>query len=537
MDDRSGKSGALGLGFQRPFGLINWRATERMAREILERVGGGIDPETRIFRLSRTERSLVAIARALASNAKLLVLDEPTSSLTAADVDRLFEVLSALKEKGVAMIFVSHRLDEVFRIADRIVVMRDGRVVGACPTSETSPDHLVDLIVGQRLASKYPKAPAPATTNTALDVRDLRIGPLPEVSFRARKGELLALTGLKGAGQREIGRALFGLEPWRGGSVLLGNRPVTFGSPLEAIRNGIGYASANRHDDSLALPLSVRENFFLNPTHRGIPFHRPILPAAEKQEAWRWTKTSPIAPLSSTEAGSSPNSRAILSPCPNSYAHHRAASRPLPKEATPMQSLKSDALEPDLHNLPTDGLSRFVALVLRSFSVYGLIFITLGLVVLFSVLLPGTFFTWLNARLIMSNQAVIALLALAAMIPMVAGKIDISLGYNVVLCEVLAISLQTDHHLPWPLVLVIPLALGAFLGVFNALLVEIARIDSFIATLGTGTVIYAIALWYTNGEQVIGKIPASFHRMEFPCDRHRLSPAKIWKKMELLPRN
>ena len=287
---------ALGLRFQRRFGLINWRATGRKAREILERVGGGIDPETRIFRLSRTERSLVAIARALASNAKLLVLDEPTSSLTSADVDRLFEVLSALKEKGVAMIFVSHRLDEVFRIADRMVVMRDGRVVGACPTSETSPDHLVDLIVGQRLASKYPKAPAPATTDAALDVRDLRIGPLPEVSFRARKGELLALTGLKGAGQREIGRALFGLEPWRGGSVLLGSRPVTFSSPLEAIRNGIGYASANRHDDSLALPLSVRENFFLNPTHRGIPFHRPILPAAEKQEAWRWTKLFGVRP-------------------------------------------------------------------------------------------------------------------------------------------------------------------------------------------------------------------------------------------------
>lgn len=174
-----------------------------------------------------------------------------------------------------------------------------------------------------------------------------------------------------------------------------------------------------------------------------------------------------------------------------------------------MQSLKSDALEPDRHDLPP-GFARFAALAFRSFSVYGLIFITLGLILLFSLLLPGTFFTWLNARLIMSNQAAIALLALAAMIPMVAGKIDISLGYNVVLCEVLAISLQTQYHLPWPLVLVLLLGLGALLGVFNALLVEIARIDSFIATLGTGTVIYAVALRYTNGEQVIGKIPASF---------------------------
>lgn len=219
---------ALGVQFQRRLGLIDWRATNRAAREVLDRVGGGIDPETRIFRLSRTERSLVAIARALASNAKVLVLDEPTSSLTAADVDRLFEVLHALKAKGVAMIFVSHRLDEVFRIADRIVVMRDGRVVGACPTCETTPEHLVDLIVGKRLASKYPKAAKPTNGNNALEVRNLRIGPLPEVSFQARKGELLALTGLKGAGQREIGRALFGLEPWRGGTVTLGNRPVAF---------------------------------------------------------------------------------------------------------------------------------------------------------------------------------------------------------------------------------------------------------------------------------------------------------------------
>ena len=143
---------ALGVKFQRRFGLIDWHATSRAAKEILNRVGGGIDPETRIFRLSRTERSLVAIARALASNAKVLILDEPTSSLTAADVDRLFGVLGALKQKGVAMIFVSHRLDEVFRIADRIAMLYKGKIIWHGPTKDidASGNAFVDQFIHGR---------------------------------------------------------------------------------------------------------------------------------------------------------------------------------------------------------------------------------------------------------------------------------------------------------------------------------------------------------------------------------------------------
>jgi ribose transport system permease protein len=174
------------------------------------------------------------------------------------------------------------------------------------------------------------------------------------------------------------------------------------------------------------------------------------------------------------------------------------------------QSIKSDALEPDLSDLRGAGAKGFLTAALRLFPVYGLVFITLLLILLFSALLPGTFATWINARLILSNQSTVALLALAATIPMVAGKIDLSIGYSVVLWEVLTISLQTNYHLPWLLVMVILLFLGGLLGLVNALLVELARIDAFIATLGTGTVIYALALWHTNGQQVIGEIPDSF---------------------------
>ena len=175
-----------------------------------------------------------------------------------------------------------------------------------------------------------------------------------------------------------------------------------------------------------------------------------------------------------------------------------------------MQSLRSDALEPDTHHLTEKGWSRIFKIGLHYLPVYGLVILTGILISVFSVLLPGTFCTWTNARLIMSNQSVTAVLALAAMVPMVAGKIDLSLGYGVVLSEVLAISFQTAYHLPWPLVLVLLLLVGAAIGLANALLVELAQIDSFIATLGTGTVIYAIALWYTNGEQVIGTVAPGF---------------------------
>ncbi len=171
------------------------------------------------------------------------------------------------------------------------------------------------------------------------------------------------------------------------------------------------------------------------------------------------------------------------------------------------QSVKSDALEPDAKELRAlSPLPRF----LRRLPVYGVPVLTIILIALFSVLLPDTFPTWTNARLTMSNQAVTALLALAVTVPMVAGKIDISIGYGVVLWEVLAISLQTEHGVPWPLMAVLVICGGMLLGVINALLVELAKIDAFIATLGTGTVIYALALWYTDGQQVIGQLPESF---------------------------
>jgi ribose transport system permease protein len=175
-----------------------------------------------------------------------------------------------------------------------------------------------------------------------------------------------------------------------------------------------------------------------------------------------------------------------------------------------MQSIESTALEPTRSELAGLTASQKIA---RYIPVYGLVILTVLLIVLFSILLPATFPTLLNLRSIVSDKAIIALLSLAAMIPMASGRIDLTVGYGIVLWHILAISLQTMFGVPWPVAVAIVLALGAITGFLNGLLVEVARIDSFIATLGTGTILYALALWHTGGRQVVGVLPEGFYAL------------------------
>ncbi|MBB3570245.1 ABC transporter permease [Rhizobium sp. BK491] len=175
-----------------------------------------------------------------------------------------------------------------------------------------------------------------------------------------------------------------------------------------------------------------------------------------------------------------------------------------------MQSIESNALEPTRAELSAMSFGQKIQ---RLLPVYGLVILTVFLILLFSILLPQTFPTMLNLRSIVSDKTIIAILSLAAMIPMAAGRIDLTIGYGIVLWHVLAISLQTMFGLPWPVAVLIVIALGALTGFLNGLLVEIAKIDSFIATLGTGTVLYAIALWHTGGRQVVGMLPQGFYAL------------------------
>ena len=173
-----------------------------------------------------------------------------------------------------------------------------------------------------------------------------------------------------------------------------------------------------------------------------------------------------------------------------------------------MQSIESDALEPTRAELKS---LTFFQKIGRLLPVYGLVLLTLLLIFIFSTLLPETFPTMLNVRAILSDKSIIALLSLAAMIPMAAGRIDLTVGYGIVIWHILTISLQTKFGIPWPMAVLSVLVLGAFVGFLNGMLVEVAKIDSFIATLGTGTILYALALWHTGGRQMVGALPDGFY--------------------------
>lgn len=250
------------LGYPRRLGMIDHAAVTRQAAEVLELVGGGIDPSTRVFDLPRTERSLLAIARALVTKPKLLVLDEPTASLPAEDVERLFTVLRRLRDSGVGMIYVSHRLDEIYQISTRTVVMRSGAVVGDRPVADLTHTELVELIVGRNTMNPAFDAPR---SSVRLRLDDLTVDGAGPVQLEVHEGEVVALCGLRGAGQEAIGRAIAGDRRIRSGLMALDGEPVDPRSPRDAVAAGVGFATSNRESEAVGAGLSVRENLFLNP--------------------------------------------------------------------------------------------------------------------------------------------------------------------------------------------------------------------------------------------------------------------------------
>lgn len=273
----------LAQGFSRRSGLIDWQGTEKRTIAALAKVGCDFDPSRRVQSLSRTEKSLVAIARALATEADVLVLDEPTASLPADEVERMFGVLRDLRARGVGMIYVSHRLDEIFRIADRVAVLRDGMLVGAKAVKETTPTELVNMIVGREVKDLYIRAKTSKGRET-LKVKHLKTSSAGPVSFSAYQGEVLGLVGLRGAGHESIARALFGDETSEG-VVTLDEQQLNLSSPQVALQQGIGLIARDRTEESIAPALSIRENFFLNPSTIGRSLMNLLSPSAEAQKA------------------------------------------------------------------------------------------------------------------------------------------------------------------------------------------------------------------------------------------------------------
>ncbi|TNH05179.1 sugar ABC transporter ATP-binding protein [Testudinibacter sp. TR-2022] len=276
---------AFVIGFPKRFKLINWQKVRSQAEKALAAVGINLDPDTRVFDLSRTEKALLAIARAIAVNAKILILDEPTASLPASDVKHLFTVLHTLKQQGVGMIYVTHRLDEVIDIADRIYVMRDGFPVAEGKTSDYSVKDLVEVIVGEQ-TREHQRMPLPSNTAPVITLSDVTIGDTGPVSFSLHRGEMIALAGLRGAGQEEVGRLLFGLRRADQGSITLLEQDYQPTSPQEAIQKGISLVAGDRANESLVMSMTTTENLFLNPIIKQKTALRWYDRAQELKESW-----------------------------------------------------------------------------------------------------------------------------------------------------------------------------------------------------------------------------------------------------------
>jgi rhamnose transport system ATP-binding protein len=255
---------AIGL---EPQGLLRrarWGLRRARARELLDRLGAVIDPETEVRELSMPEQQLVEIARALGAEARILIMDEPTAALGEKEVGRLFRVIGDLKASGVGIIYVSHRLEELFQVADRVTALRDGVLVGSRRMEEISRSELIRMMVGRELSSVFPKAVVEAG-EVILEVRGLtcRQSGVRDVSFCVRAGEILGLAGLVGAGRTELARTLFGLTPADSGEIRLRGRPVTVDSPARAARLGIAYVPEDRRRHGLILEMATAANITL----------------------------------------------------------------------------------------------------------------------------------------------------------------------------------------------------------------------------------------------------------------------------------
>ncbi|MEO0990960.1 MAG: sugar ABC transporter ATP-binding protein [Pseudomonadota bacterium] len=273
---------ALALGYKRSGGLIRWGDVDGYAAEVLKRVDCDFHPSTRVEQLTRTEKSLVAIARALAVESEFLVLDEPTASLPADEVERLFTALRPLRDAGVGMIYVSHRLDEIFRIADRVAVLRDGMLVGVRSIEHTTPEELVQKIVGRKTRETVKSSEAPG--DVILQLETFSTGKIGPIDLSLRQGEIVGLVGLRGAGHEDISRALFGVLPHTGTVSLNGETP-NISSPVAAMQSGIGLVAKDRTEESVAMSLSIRENTFLNPAGVGRKMLDLLTPAKEAEQA------------------------------------------------------------------------------------------------------------------------------------------------------------------------------------------------------------------------------------------------------------
>jgi rhamnose transport system ATP-binding protein len=301
----------IGLRLERAknFSRVKWNSRREQAQKLLRRIGAEISPEAEVRSLSMPEQQLVEIACALGAGARIVIMDEPTASLTQKETHLLFAVVRELRKSGVGVIYISHRLEEIFQLADRVTVLRDGESVGTNRVDEMNESSLIKLMVGREVSQIYPPAEsAPGEIVLALKNLSCTAGGVKNVSLEIRAGEILGMAGLVGAGRTELARILFGITPGDSGEIILNGAQIKVHSPQDAVAHGIAYVPEDRRRHGVILELPIAQNMTM-------AIHRRIFPGtwlrfgAEKQLALEFirdlgVKTSgPDAPGNSLSGG------------------------------------------------------------------------------------------------------------------------------------------------------------------------------------------------------------------------------------------
>lgn len=242
------------------FGLVDRRKMHRMTRDLLQEWGIRIDEHSLLKTLSVAQQQMVEIAKAISYDARLIIMDEPTSAITEREVDHLHEMIAKLTARGTAVIYITHKMDEVFKISDYVTVFRDGQLIKTLPAAELDRDRLITLMVGRELTHMFPKEHA-EIGEVLLEVRGLNRGPLvQDVSFDVRRGEILGIAGLMGAGRTEVLETIFGMHPAESGQIMVHGKPVRIRSPKDAIRADLALLTEDRKATGIMGVLSVRDN-------------------------------------------------------------------------------------------------------------------------------------------------------------------------------------------------------------------------------------------------------------------------------------
>jgi len=255
---------ALGLEQASLWSRIDWGARRRRANELLAQIGGSIDPDALACELSMPQQQMLEIARAIGADARVLIMDEPTASLSDEDAQNLFKLVRRLRSRGVGVIYISHRLDELPAIADRVTVLRDGCTIDTRPMNEVTREELIRLMVGRELSAIFPKRPV-ELGETALELRGVGCSSsgVADVNLSVRKGEIVGLAGLVGAGRTELAKTIFGLTPADQGEIMVGGVRASIKNPSDAIRRGIAYLPEDRRSHGVIEELPISANITL----------------------------------------------------------------------------------------------------------------------------------------------------------------------------------------------------------------------------------------------------------------------------------